>query len=195
MYMGLSPIQYRWLVRPKWFTKLYIHNSITCNFNFNNKKVLDFGCGTGSICYMFTPENYLGIDCDHKRIAYANRLYPGYSFSALQGDYLPVLDNSIDYMLIISVLHHISSDELSNYLQEFHRVLKYRGEILIIEPCFFKNSQFNNYFMSLFDKGSYIRCENEYLDIFNKNYYKTTVLKRSSQLFFYNKLFFTATPV
>lgn len=192
--MELSPRLYRWLVRPKWFTKLYISNAMQQHFNFDNKRVLDFGCGIGTNCYLFNTASYIGVDCDQRRIDYAKHLYSDYQFYTVKENYIPIDNDSIDYIVIISVLHHISSEELSNYLQEFRRVLRPNGKIIIMEPCFFENSHLCNHFMSFFDRGKYIRNENEYLNLFYKHDYQTNKLKRFKQLFFYNKLIFSADP-
>lgn len=192
--MELSPRVYHWFVRPRWFTKSFFYRIIRENFDFNNKTVLDFGCGIGSTCPMFTPANYMGVDVDADRISYARCLYSDYNFHVLQESHLPFLDNSVDCILIISVLHHIPPEQLPGYLQEFHRVLRPKGKVIVIEPCFFKNSYLCNRFMGFFDKGKYIRNEHEYLSIFHKHDYQTEVFKRFNQLLFYNKLFFTATP-
>jgi ubiquinone/menaquinone biosynthesis C-methylase UbiE len=191
--MELSPRLYHWLVRPKWFFNTCIENIVSSNFNFDNKTVLDFGCGVGSSCFMLNSLNYLGIDCDSKRIAFAKRLHPDYNFDILQDNKIPVDNNSVDYILIISVLHHIPSESLKDYVKELYRVIKENGKIIIIEPCFFERSFFSNHFMSFFDKGNYIRNEYEYLSIFN-NYFQTDVFKKYSQLLLYNKIFITATP-
>lgn len=195
--MELSPRLYHWFVRPQWFTKLYINNtikSLLVDFDFHDKIVLDFGCGIGSSSFMFNPNNYIGIDYDFKRIDYARHLYPNYKFKVLQGNILPFFNKCIDYILIIAVLHHISSQELSGYLQEFHRVLKPDGKIIVIEPCFFEKTHFNNWFMALFDKGKYIRSEYDYLRMFNNHYYEIETVKRLKKCFFYNELFFTVAP-
>lgn len=192
--MELSPRMYRLFVRPKWVTKLYIRDTLNNMFDFNEKIIMDFGCGTGSCSQMFAPENYIGADCDYRRVLYARHLYPEYSFRALEDGNLPVPDSSIDYIVIISVLHHIPTQELKQYLEEFRRVLKNGGSIIAMEPCYRYNSHLCNYFMSVFDKGKYIRNEKGYLDIFNNCKYETEVLKRYNQLLFYNKLFFTAYP-
>lgn len=193
--MELSPRIYHWFIRPSWFREFYIDNIIKSKFDFCGKTVLDFGSGTGTSSTMFDPVNYHGVDCDPKRIQYAKRLQPEYSFSVLDKDCLPVLDNSVDYILIISVLHHIATEELPGYLKDFRRVLKPYGKILIIEPCFFTNYHSNNLFMKVFDKGKYILHENEYLNIFKHHNYKVEIIEKYTQLVLYNKLFFTATPV
>jgi len=82
-------------------------------------------------------QNYLGIDTNPQRVDYARRLYPEYTFKVLRGNKLPVSSDSFDNILVIAVLHHMPSAELSNYLPEFRRVLKPGGAVLVIEPCFF----------------------------------------------------------
>ncbi|MCR2042683.1 methyltransferase domain-containing protein [Anaerosalibacter massiliensis] len=160
--MELSPRLYHILVRPKWFSKLYVENVIKHN---------------------------------KERIEYAKRLYPEYEFATLESSILPIDDKSIDHILIFSVLHHIDSEELKDYLKEFHRVLKHEGNILVVEPYFKPYCVLKNNCMRYFDKGNYIRTEKEYLDMFNHNKYKTEVINRYSQPLFYNKLFFIASPI
>lgn len=189
--MDLSPRLYHRLIRPKLLTDLFINNNIRTNFDLTDKKVLDFGCGIGSSSCIFNPTNYLGVDLDPKRVAYAKRLYANYSFHVFDGNRLPVSDNSIDYVLIIAVLHHIKSDDLHMYLKKFQPILKPYGKIVVMEPCFFENSYFNNWFMKCFDKGKYIRNEDSYLEIFEKNQFRTEVIKRYKR-FFYNEIFFSA---
>lgn len=191
-FMKLPPKLYHWFIRPKWLAKLYISNVIKRNFSLTDKAVLDFGCGTGSNCLMFNPDNYLGVDINSKRIEYARNLYPEYHFQVLEGNSLNIINDSFDYILIVAVLHHIPSENLSDILQEFHRILKPNGKILVIEPCIFSNSHFNNYFMKLFDNGEHIRTINDYSKIFEEQYYEVNIIEKFKKLFFYNELFFTA---
>lgn len=191
--MELSPKMYHWFVRPKWFTNKYngTLKSLWGDFNFENKRVLDFGCGIGSSSCIFNPKDYIGIDCDDRRISYARRLYPSYKFELLKENKMSFLDESIDYILIMAVLHHISSSELSKYLKEFKRLLRADGKIIVMEPCFFERFHFSNWYMKSFDKGKYIRRKDEYFKIFHENNFKTNNVKRFKK-WFYNEIFFTA---
>lgn len=190
--MELSPRLYNWFVRPEWFSRLYIHNILKDRFDFENKTVLDFGCGTGTSCSMFASHHYIGVDCDPKRIRYAQNHYPDYTFRLLNGHNLSLPENIIDYILVISVLHHIPTEEIALYLKEFQRILKPCGKILVIEPCFFEKSHISNLFMRFFDRGKYIQSETEYLRQFKSYHYTVEVFSRKKQLCFYNKLFFLA---
>lgn len=190
--MDLSPKMYQVLVRPSWATKRYIHQTVLDHFRFEGKAVLDFGAGIGSNCTLFGPDKYVGLDPDHKRIEFAKRLHPNYRFQYFPEDQLPVQDRSIDYVFIIAVLHHIPEPQLCVYLHEFKRVLKPHGMIIVMEPCFTANRHVCNWFMGHFDKGSYIRSEDSYVNLFENNAYVVNVLGRFKKCYLYHELFFSA---
>lgn len=84
------------------------------------------------------------------------KLYPEYNFITTKDGLLPLSQNSVDYIMILSVLHHIPTEELTDSLKEFKRVLKSDGNIIIVEPCFFKKARMRNWYMSKLDKGTSI---------------------------------------
>lgn len=141
---------------------------------------------------IFDSSGYHGVDIDAKRIDYASHLYPDCRFSTIEESVLPASSGTYDYIFVSSVLHHISPEESGEFIKEFYRVLKDEGKIIVIEPCFFRGCNASRLFMTAFDKGKYIRSENEYINMFDKDYLKIRVLNRFSELFFYRKLFFTA---
>ncbi len=190
--MELSPRLYHWFVRPKLLTKLYINNVLQTSFDFSNKSVLDFGCGIGSSSSIFDPNLYLGIDPDYNRVVYAKRLYPTHQFDVIDGKELPLNNCSFDYIVMVAVLHHISSGDILKYLQQFKHALKPFGRILVIEPCLIKSSHISNSLMEFFDNGPYIRDQEGYEELFQTNNFRITILKQFNR-FFYNELFFSAT--
>lgn len=193
--MELLPAVYRFIIRPSWFTKHYIKSLILNEFDFHNRFVLEFGSGVGTNSKMFAPHQYLGVDCDIKRIEYASRLFHEHDFATISGPEIPLQDSTVDYVLIISVLHHIATDLLPDYIEEFRRLLKDGGAIVIMEPCFHERSEFCNTLMSFFDKGKYIQYEDGYLSLFEKKAFKTNILKRFCQLCLYRKILFSATLI
>ncbi len=193
--MELMPAVYRFMIRPSWFTKHYIKPLMLKEFDFSNKFVLEFGCGVGTNSKMFRPHQYLGVDCDTKRIKYASRLFHHYDFATIDGPSIPLPNKAVDYVIIISVLHHIPTDFIPEYLEEFKRLLKDNGKVVIMEPCFHDHSDFCNTLMGFFDKGKYIKYENGYLSLFKNNGYSTSLLKTFSQLCLYRKILFSAVPV
>ncbi|MGE4283201.1 MAG: class I SAM-dependent methyltransferase [Clostridia bacterium] len=193
--MELSPKFYHWLVRPKWFSKKYISTHLNSNYCFKHKYVLDFGCGIGTNCTNFTPNHYLGVDCDLKRVSYARDRHPAHHFEAIEGAHLPVSDGVVDYVVIISVIHHISRWEIVEYLSEFKRVLKPGGKVIMMEPCISENSSLRNRFMCLIDRGKYIRSQKEYMALFDQHCFKTKAVERYNQLVVYKKIIIEASPI
>lgn len=188
----LSPKIYHSLVRPKWFTKIYIQNNIQRHFDLTGQKVLDFGAGTGANCTLCSPDYYVGIDPDTNRIDFAKRLYAAYQFEAFSGHELPVEENSFDVILIIAVLHHIPPDMVRHYIKEFKRILRPNGKVVVIEPYLCDASPICNWFMKTNDKGDYIQKEEQYLDYFTKEHFRYNVISRFKKCFLYNELYFTA---
>lgn len=121
-------------------------------------------------------------------------MYPKHFFQVLENNRLPVDNQTVDHILIIAVLHHISSDQIYEYMKEFRRVLKPTGTIIIMEPYLCSQKPICNRFMKWYDNGEYIRNEPEYLELFQRSDYDCVILKRFRKCFLYNELFFTAVP-
>ncbi|MET3208398.1 UNVERIFIED_CONTAM: SAM-dependent methyltransferase [Paenibacillus sp. PvR008] len=167
--MPLSPRVYHWFVRPKWFTKKYIHAN----------------------CNTFKLGLYLGIEPDGQRVELAKRLYPNHNFMIFKENRIPAQNDSIDYIFIIAVLHHIDDEQIKGYLLEFERILKPGGKIIVMKPYLCIRKNWNNRFMNWYDDGEYIRNENGYLDLFQSTQYECQVLKRFTKCFLYNEIFFS----
>lgn len=186
--MELPANLYHWLVRPKWFADRYINSYLNSNYSFEGKNVLDFGCGTGISCTNFNPKGYLGIDRDRKRINFAKRKYPEYSFKSIDSPSFPIDSGTVDYILIISVLHHIPDPDIHPYFKEFKRILKTDGKIILIEPYICDKVNFRNRLMCFIDRGKYIRREEEYLNLFQQHNFRAQTIKKYKQLFIYEKI-------
>lgn len=188
--MHVPPIIYNVIVHPRIITNRYITPRVE-KFLSEDKQVLDFGCGTGNNAFIFDPSRYLGVDIDQKRIDFANRLYAEHSFLCIDDGVLPIESKSIDMIFICAVLHHISDQDIAAHMGEFDRILKQDGLILVFEPCLFQGSRMNNWIMTTFDDGQYIRKEGDYLRLFDKRF-KTRVHDRFKTINCYNALFFSA---
>lgn len=189
--MYLSPIIFNKLVRPKFSVEKYIKRVICSKFKFNESKVLDFGCGTGSSCLIFSPNNYLGIDIDKKRINFAKKLHCDYEFKVFDGNIIPAEDGIFDFICIFATIHHIPDRVFKRYIKEFKRVLGPLGRIVVIEPVLSDKNKFNNWFMGKFDEGEHIRNESKYLSFF-ENDFLVTIERRFRKFIFYNEIFFSA---
>ena len=101
----------------------------------SNNSILEIGCGTG----LFTKEiqnttnNITAIDIspDLVEIAKTRVLNKNVKFIVENAYKTSFQNNSFDYIIGSSVLHHLEIDEA---LKEFNRILKPGGKILFTEP-------------------------------------------------------------
>lgn len=99
--------------------------------------ILDFGCGTGSLLEALSLEGLdpIGVDisqgllrrCRDRHIQKAPRVVQ------MNGKELPFHDASFDAITIYIVLMYIADEELTQLFQEFARVLKPSGRLVVME--------------------------------------------------------------
>lgn len=107
----------------------------------DNEKILDFGCGTGTLMLMIKkvrPGSVVyGIDIDHQvlEIAEKKAQREGVDIHLIKynGITLPFADESFDKVVTSLVLHHLSKKEKFGIFGEIYRVLKKGGELHILD--------------------------------------------------------------
>ena len=107
-------------------------------------KVIDLGCGTGSLTKKLSvlDSEVYGCDISSKCIESANKLYPDINFSVQDIENLSFVDNFFDVAIFSGVLHHF--DNFNKPLMEAKRILKKGGLIFAFDP------NINNPFFWLF---------------------------------------------
>lgn len=190
--MELAPRLYAALVRPRFAVRRYLQRIVEGQFNFQGVTVLDFGSGTGSNAFLFSPEGYLGLDISPRRVAFARKKFPAYTFQVMRDLPLPAPANSFDFVCLFAVLHHLSDEQASAYLPELYRVLKPGGHIVCVEPCLQEGRSWRSSAMRLIDQGCCLRSEKEYRALFDSRFC-VTVHRRFLKFFVYHEIFFSAT--
>lgn len=99
--------------------------------------IMDFGCGTGSLLEALSAEGLdpIGVDispgllkrCRDRDIQETPRIVQ------VDGKRLPFRDDSFDAITVYIVLMYIADDDLVQLLQEFARVLKPNGRLVVME--------------------------------------------------------------
>jgi ubiquinone/menaquinone biosynthesis C-methylase UbiE len=107
----------------------------------NTERILDFGCGTGTLMLMIKRAgpgcDVYGIDIDPDVLVIAEKkahhdevnihliLYDGVT--------LPFADRTFDKIVSSLVVHHLSRDDKPRLFGELYRVLKKGGELHILD--------------------------------------------------------------
>ncbi len=91
--------------------------------DFNNKTVLDYGCGTMPYKSLFenVVSKYIGADIDDNKLAEV--------IIDRDSGHIDIQSKSADFIISTQVLEHVESPV--NYLREAHRVCKEDGYILL----------------------------------------------------------------
>jgi 2-polyprenyl-3-methyl-5-hydroxy-6-metoxy-1,4-benzoquinol methylase len=121
------------------------------------KTVLDIGCGIGrfSVYAAKAGAKVIGIDLQLEVIKAARSIADinGVKCQFQRGNVskLPLINGSIDIVVGIEILHHLSKPDVITALSEIHRVLREDGKAIFKEPV--ENSKMFNFMQNLFPAG------------------------------------------
>jgi len=108
--------------------------------------VVDFGCGYGrSLGELFDSgyDKLLGLDFSPAMIEAARKKYPEIAFEQIESVSIPLPDESVDAVLLFSVLTCVPTDEGQRaIIKELHRVLR-RGGLLYISDLWLQEDERN----------------------------------------------------
>ena len=97
----------------------------------SNSTIMDIGCGNGKNMGTRLDCKYIGVDICQNLIEQAEHKNNCEYIVSNCLD-IPISDNSIDYILSIAVIHHLSNyDRRLNSIKEITRLLKKNGKALI----------------------------------------------------------------
>ena len=125
----------KWVMREETFKrKLIQHANIQPRM-----KVLDLGCGTGTLTVMLKraqPEAHItGVDGDPEVLDIARDKTRGADIQWDEGlaSSLPYPDSAFDRVVTSLVIHHLVTDDKRRAFKEIFRVLKPNGELHILD--------------------------------------------------------------
>lgn len=131
-------------------------------------RVLEIGCGPG-INLESMPEGvvYTGCDYNPEYIDFANKKYAGRgTFLCLSVDDLPGRNlGEFDVVMVVSVLHHLTDDQVRAVAQGARKLLGKGGVFLVWEPCWTDRQAWLDRFMLSIDRGRHVRTEAAYVSL------------------------------
>jgi len=108
------------VVNKRWYLRNYERNLMP---HVPKGKVLEAGCGTGTLALLFDKDKYTGLDVSQRFIDFAGKQYPGYKFIVADlTKKLPFKDKEFDTAIILWTLHHVKDWKFA--LNELKRVSK-----------------------------------------------------------------------
>ncbi len=130
---------------------------------FENSKVLDIGCGTGTLAN-FLPKsvNYLGYDFNEKYIFEAKKHFAengNIKFLLLNAYEKVELNQTFDFILISGLLHHLDDRGVENVFNVAKRHMNLESILISVDPTIYHGtSQFGKFLIGK-DRGKAIRTK------------------------------------
>ena len=165
------------------FANTEIYNKYIDRFldNVQTSKILDVGCGCGNQCeYINEHLNFesIGIDFSDKMLEEAKKRFPNVKVSKMNMTDMNYQDDNFDGILSNCSLIHVPSELIAKTINEFSRVLKPNGKLLLIvlegdgeemveEPYRKDTYVYTKYFR-----------ENEIIQMLNENGFKVDILEK-----------------
>lgn len=97
--------------------------------------ILHAGCGGGQVEEEFEMSTTItGMDISRNALTLYSRYHRGASLILGDITSIGIKDESLDGIYNLGVMEHFSEDEIHTILQEFHRILKKEGVIVLFWP-------------------------------------------------------------
>ena len=125
----------KWVMREETFKRKMISQAAIQP----TMKVLDLGCGTGTLTLMIKhaqPEAHVtGLDADSQVLDIAREKSRGIEIQWDEGlaSSVPYPDSTFDRVVTSLVIHHLATDDKRRAFKEVYRVLKPGGELHLID--------------------------------------------------------------
>ena len=130
------------------FIDTLLESKHLAKINFENKIVLDLGCGWGDILNRMINlqrSTYIGIDFNEKALFTANNLHPSNSIHWILADVdnIPLSKSCVDVILAINLVPYIQ--DLRMFLSNLKKNLKDDGILILVSatPCPFWEEEFD----------------------------------------------------
>jgi SAM-dependent methyltransferase len=125
------PLTYRLWQAP--FADRKIHPILVHNDLAQVRRVLDVACGPGTNTKYFRGVDYLGVDWNEDYIRHATRRHGPHFVCADVTDPRFAVAGTFDFILVNSVLHHLSDAEVGILLEKLVPLLSREGSVHVLE--------------------------------------------------------------
>lgn len=129
-------------------------------------RILEIGCGPGTILDYLPQSDYLGFDLSAKYIAMAKKRHPQAQFVCERVSQFS-LDkcHSFDLVLALGVIHHLQDCEATQLFRIAHDALRLEGKLVTVDGVWTQGQSSAARWLLERDRGQFVRKESEYVGI------------------------------
>lgn len=129
-------------------------------------RILEIGCGPGSIVGYLPPSEYLGFDLSPKYIEQARKRYPKANFVCERVSQFSLANGqSFDLVLAIGIVHHLDDAEARQLFQIAYDALEPGGKLVTLDGVWTDDQSLIARWLLKRDRGEHVRSEREYMRI------------------------------
>jgi SAM-dependent methyltransferase len=129
-------------------------------------RVLDIGCGPGTMVPYLPDTEYVGFDVSAEYIERARSRFPQARFLCQGvGEYDLLEPNYFDIVLGLGVLHHLDDSEALALFQTAHDAMKPGGRLITIDGVWTDDQSHVVKYLLSRDRGRFVRREARYREL------------------------------
>jgi len=129
-------------------------------------RILEIGCGPGTIVRYLPPSEYSGFDLSPRYIELAKRRFPKAHFVCERvSQFSLAKEQSFDVVLALGITHHLDDAEARQLFQIAYDALKPGGKLVTSDGVWTDDQSPVARWLLARDRGEYIRWEGEYVEI------------------------------
>jgi len=129
-------------------------------------RILEIGCGPGTILRYLPESEYLGFDLSSKYIEMATKRFPHAQFVCERvSQFSLAKHHSFDLVLALGIVHHLEDGEAKQLFQIAHDALKPGGKLVTVDGVWTCAQSPAARWLLARDRGEFIRSEKEYMGI------------------------------
>jgi cyclopropane fatty-acyl-phospholipid synthase-like methyltransferase len=134
-------------------------------------RILDIGCGPGTIVPYFPNVQYTGFDMSSAYIESARRRFPEATFICERISRYALPQRSYyDVVLALGILHHLDDEEAQQLFDIAHQALKAGGKLVTLDGVFVREQSALARYVISRDRGEFVRDEEAYVQIASQSF-------------------------
>jgi SAM-dependent methyltransferase len=131
-----------------------------------NARILEIGCGPGTVLRYLPPSDYLGFDLSPEYIEQAKKQFPNAKFICERvSKFSLASEQSFDVVLAFGIVHHLEDAEALQLFQIAHDALKPGGKLVTVDGLYADGQSSAARWLLERDRGEYVRSEKQYVGI------------------------------
>ena len=129
-------------------------------------RILEIGCGPGTIAGYLPDSEYVGFDMSSKYIEIARKRFPQAQFICERVSQFSLSkQQSFDAVLALGVVHHLDDQEARQLFQIAYNALKSGGKLITFDGVWTNDQSPAARWLLARDRGEHVRNEGEYVNI------------------------------